>query len=191
MAQRPRVLAGVREPVLEIGFGTGLNLAYYPKHINELHIIEPNPGMRPILRRRLRNSPIKVRPAQLLNGRALPFAENAFECVVCTWTLCSIAEVGFSLSEIHRVLRPGGTFHFIEHGLSPEPYVARWQHRLNPLQLIIADGCHLNRPIAALVGEQPFIWETDERFHLANTPKFAGYTYRGVVRKTPHSERTR
>jgi SAM-dependent methyltransferase len=185
MAQRPRVLAEVREPVLEIGFGTGQNLTFYPSHIRELYIIEPNPGMMPILRRRLRNSPIRVRPASLLNGRGLPFADCSFESIVCTWTLCSIAEVAFALNEIHRVLRPGGHFHFIEHGLSPEPKVARWQHRLNPLQMIVGDGCHLNRPIADLVHELPFQWEVDERLYLPGLPKIVAYHYRGIVCKVP------
>jgi ubiquinone/menaquinone biosynthesis C-methylase UbiE len=182
-AQRPRVLARVEAPVLEIGFGTGLNLPFYPSAIRELHVIEPNLGMKPLLRRRLRQSPIQVKTAPLRHGRILLYPDEFFQSVVCTWTLCSIAQVDFALEEIYRVLRRGGRFHFVEHGLAPDPEVARWQQRLNRLQMLVADGCHLNRNPVALVSRQPFVWEEDERCYAPQEPRFVGYTYRGVVRK--------
>jgi ubiquinone/menaquinone biosynthesis C-methylase UbiE len=179
---RQEVLAKVYGEVLEIGFGTGLNIPYYPKHIQKLTTIDVNPGMNTLAQKRIDASGIDV-DHQVLDSEKLPMPDNTFDSVVSTWTLCSIAKVEKALQEIHRVLKPGGQFFFIEHGLSNEPKTQVWQNRLTPLQKIIADGCHLNRSIKQLI-ENHFEILTLEQFYEPNFPKVAGYMYKGVATKT-------
>jgi SAM-dependent methyltransferase len=118
------------------------------------------------------------------DGEALPFADGAFDCVVSTWTLCSVGDVGRVLAEVHRVLAPGGRLLYLEHGLSPEAAVARWQRRLGPLQRRFADGCHLDRDFTALLAASPLEAEREERFYLDKVPRFGGYMYRGAALRT-------
>lgn len=178
---RQQVLADVTGEVLEIGFGTGLNLSYYPESIHKLVAIDANPGVHKLAEKRLQTSSITV-DHRVLNGEALPMPDHSFDSVVSTWTLCSIAKVEQALEEIHRVLKPGGRFFFIEHGLSHEPEVQVWQNRLNPIQKVIAGGCHLNRNIRQLV-EAQFGNVTLEEFYADKEPKFIGYLYKGVATK--------
>ena len=117
---RSELLADVGGEVLEIGFGTGLNLPHYPEHVRRITTVDPNPGMNKLARRRIAESGIAV-DQRALGGEALPFEDETFDCVVSTWTLCSIPEVGRALGEVYRVLRPGGRFVFLEHGLSDDP----------------------------------------------------------------------
>jgi len=179
---RAELLQKVTGNVLEIGFGTGLNLAYYPHSIEKITAIDPNPGMNSRAARRVRDSALPIE-SQALNGEQLPMADNTFDSVVSTWTLCSIAKVNQALQEIHRVLKPGGQFFFIEHGLSDDPNIQIWQNRLNPVQKIIGDGCHLNRNIQALV-EAQFDRVTLERFDMESLPRVGSHTYKGVAIKT-------
>lgn len=178
---RQEVLSEVSGEVLEIGFGTGLNLPHYPEPIQKLTAIDPNSGMNALARKRIQSSRIIV-ANRVLNGENLPMDDNSFDSVVSTWTLCSIAKVEQALLEIHRVLKPGGKFFFIEHGLSDDPKVQVWQHRLTPLQKIIADGCHLDRNMKKLVENQFEVLKL-EQFYMEETPKFAGYMYKGVATK--------
>ena len=159
---RREVLANVTGEVLEIGFGTGINLSYYPKSIQKLVAIDTNPGVRVLAQKRIQKSHISV---------------------VSTWTLCSIANVEQALQEIYRVLKPGGKFFFVEHGLSNEPQVQVWQNRLTPIQKVIADGCHFNRNIRQII-EKQFDSVTLKEFYAEKTPKFVGYLYQGVATKT-------
>jgi len=179
---RQQVLAGIEGDVLEIGFGTGLNLPYYPNAVRKLAVVDPNPGANRLAQRRIAASGIEVEVHQL-SGEALPMADRRFDCAVSTWTLCSIPKVEQALQEIRRVLKPGGCFRFVEHGLSPDPKVRQWQHRLNPLQKMIGDGCNLNRDMAALVAEAGFEIVELEQLYLENTPQFLGYLYRGAAVK--------
>ncbi|MGL4617520.1 class I SAM-dependent methyltransferase [Chroococcidiopsis sp.] len=182
MAQyRKEVLANVTGEVLEIGFGTGLNLSYYPENIDKLVAIDANPGVHNLAQKRIQKSGITV-DNRVLNGENLPMADNTFDSVVSTWTLCSIAKVEQALQEIYRVLKPGGKFFFVEHGLSNEPQVQVWQNRLTPIQKVIADGCHLNRNIRQLV-EKQFDLVTVKEFYAEKIPKFVGYLYQGVATK--------
>ncbi|MDZ4873425.1 MAG: 2-methoxy-6-polyprenyl-1,4-benzoquinol methylase, mitochondrial [Chroococcidiopsis cubana SAG 39.79] len=182
MAQyRREVLANVTGEVLEIGFGTGLNLSYYPESIDKLVAIDANPGVHNLARKRIQKSHITV-DNRVLNGENLPMADNTFDSVVSTWTLCSITKVEQALQEIYRVLKPGGKFFFVEHGLSNEPQVQVWQNRLNPIQKVIGDGCHLNRNIRQLI-EKRFDTVTLKEFYAEKTPKFVGYLYQGVATK--------
>jgi ubiquinone/menaquinone biosynthesis C-methylase UbiE len=179
---RRELLATVSGRILEIGFGTGLNLPHYPRHVRHLTALDPSAGMGWRARRRIARCGIDVdlRPE---GGERLPFADGAFDSVVSTLTLCSIADVGAALSEVCRVLRRGGQFVFLEHGLSPDAGVRQWQRRLNGLEMRLAGGCRLDRPIRALVAAQPFASLAVTEFYLKKIPKTHGYLYRGTATK--------
>ncbi|WP_232432237.1 class I SAM-dependent methyltransferase [Chamaesiphon minutus] len=179
---RQIVLADAVGSVLEIGFGTGLNLAYYPQgRVEKITTVDVNPGMNKLAQKRIAASSIKV-DYQVLNGEKLPMADDTFDTVVSTWTLCSIKQVETAIAEIHRVLKPGGKFLFIEHGLSNEPNIQTWQHRITPIQKVIGDGCHLNRQIRLLIAKQFNNLDVRE-FYSPNTPKIGGYFYQGIAIK--------
>ncbi|MEM1292532.1 MAG: class I SAM-dependent methyltransferase [Cyanobacteria bacterium P01_H01_bin.162] len=178
---RQEVLADVTGQVLEIGFGTGLNLAHYPATVSSLTVIDPNPGVAAIAQPRIDASPLPI-TSKPLRGESLAFADETFDWVVSTWTLCSIANLDQALQEIRRVLKPGGKFTFIEHGLSDDPKLQPWQHRLTPLQKRIADGCHLNRAIAPLV-ETYLPIESLKTYYAKGLPKVGGFFYQGVAVK--------
>jgi ubiquinone/menaquinone biosynthesis C-methylase UbiE len=180
--QRRQLLATAGGSVLEIGFGTGLNLPFYSEGVRKITTIEPNAGMNKLAQRRIKQSGIEV-DQRVLSGEQLPFGDNTFDCVVSTFTLCSIEKVGHALAEIHRALRPSGRFLFLEHGLSPEPGVQKWQHRLNWLQMRIGDGCRLDRNIKEIVNAQPFSSVDSNEFYLEQMPKTHGYAYRGIAMK--------
>jgi ubiquinone/menaquinone biosynthesis C-methylase UbiE len=179
---REELLSGVSGEVLEIGFGTGLNLPHYPGHVSKITTVDPNPGMHGKAQKRIKKSGIKVEQ-QLLSSEELPFDEAIFDCVVSTFTLCSIEDVIRALGEVHRVLRPGGQFVFLEHGLSPDPSVQKWQRRLNRLERLLGDNCRLDRNVRQLVENQPFGSITIAEFSLEKTPRTHGYIYQGVARK--------
>ena len=178
---RKQLLREVSGDVLEIGFGTGLNLPHYPAGVTSLTTVDPNEGMSAIAQKRIDASPIPV-TNKVLSGENLPMADASFDNVVCTWTLCSIPNVKKALSEAYRVLKPGGRFYFIEHGLSNEPGIQTWQNRLTPIQKVVADGCHINRQINELVGAA-FDQLEVKAFYAANLPKVMGYFYQGVARR--------
>ncbi len=179
---RRQVLAKVQGEVLEIGFGTGLNLPYYPAHVEKITTVDVNAGVNALAQKRIRASTIAI-DNRVLNGENLPMADNTFDSVVSTWTLCSITNVEQALREIHRVLKPGGRFFFVEHGLSDDPKLQLWQNRLTPLQKVIADGCHLNRNIQQLV-QQQFASVSLEKFYAEQTSRVFGYLYQGIATKT-------
>jgi ubiquinone/menaquinone biosynthesis C-methylase UbiE len=177
-ALRSRTLAGSRGRVLELGFGTGLNLHHYPPEVQRIVAVDPNPGMAELARERMARVGIEVEHHQTTAER-LPFDSGSFDSVVCTLTLCSIPDVAASLAEVHRVLRPGGQFLFCEHGLHPEPGVSAWQNRLNPLWKKVFDGCHINRDMTQLVGASGLRLDPVEHPQMKSMPKFAGYMYLG------------
>jgi SAM-dependent methyltransferase len=179
---RREALADVGDEVLEIGFGTGLNLPHFPVHVRRLTTVDPYPGMNRIAQRRIARSGIEV-DQRALSGEALPFANETFDCVVSTWTLCSIPDVRRALGEVYRVLKPGGRFVFLEHGLSDNAGVRRWQRRLNPFQRRLADGCRLDLDIEAVVRGQPFRDVKVVQFVMERTPRTHGTMYRGVATK--------
>jgi ubiquinone/menaquinone biosynthesis C-methylase UbiE len=180
--QRHALLAGAGGRVLEIGFGTGLNLPHYPRKVHQLTAVDPSAGMTRRARRRIQRSGITV-DLRAAGGEQLPFDDGAFDCVVSTLTLCSIDAVERALAEVYRVLRPGGRFLFLEHGLSPDPAVQKWQRRLNGLQQRLAGGCRLDRPIGALMAVQPFAATEVSEFYLERMPRTHGYVYRGTATK--------
>jgi ubiquinone/menaquinone biosynthesis C-methylase UbiE len=115
-------------------------------------------------------------------AEALPFADASFDAVASTFTLCSLADPALALAELRRVLRPGGVFAFLEHGLAPEPKVARWQRRLTPLQRLIGDGCRLDRMVGELIAGSGFTIEQLEAGYQPGGPKVASYLYQGLAR---------
>ncbi|MFP6583150.1 MAG: methyltransferase domain-containing protein [Candidatus Hydrogenedentota bacterium] len=179
---RVAVLADVKGDIFEVGFGTGLNLLHYPESVKRITTADVNPSMGKIAKRRIDASPIEVNH-DVLNAEVLPYEDASFDTVVCTWTLCSIPDVGAALSEMHRILRPGGRFHFVEHGLADDLKVRAWQHRLTPLQKRIGDGCRLNRDMKELIGDHHFSYDRLEMFYLPKSPRFAGFMYQGVASK--------
>lgn len=179
---RQLLLQSVSGQVLEIGFGTGLNVPYYGDKVTALTAVDPNTGMAAIAAPRIQASKVDI-TLQTASAEVLPMVTESFDAVVCTWTLCSIRHIDKALAEVHRVLKPGGKFFFIEHGLSPEPGVSTWQRRITPLQRRIADGCHLDRPMAALV-KAVFEQVELEEFYAKDLPKLLGYFYKGVAIKS-------
>jgi ubiquinone/menaquinone biosynthesis C-methylase UbiE len=179
---RKMLLAGAKGQVLEVGFGTGVNLPYYPPGIPKITALDSNPGMERLARKRIQAAWIPVE-TQVLSSERLPMADNSFDTVVSTLTMCSIRHLPQALRELYRVLKPGGRLLFLEHGLSPDPSVQAWQHRLTPLSKFLGDGCHLNRDIKQFVEAQPFSAVTLENYYLEDAPKIAGYMYHGTAAK--------
>lgn len=179
---RARVVAPLDGEVLEIGFGSGLNVPHYPSAIRRVRAVDPATVGRKLAARRVAASPVPVDYVGL-DGEDLPLGDGSVDHVLTTFTLCTIPDVERALAEVTRVLRPGGTFHFLEHGRSPEPRVARWQDRLTPLQRRLGGGCHLNRPIDELVGHMGLRVGEIDNYHLKG-PRALGYMYEGTATKT-------
>jgi ubiquinone/menaquinone biosynthesis C-methylase UbiE len=174
---RSAIVGRARGTVLEVGVGSGANLPYYGASVEQLYALEPSPPLLARARDLAQRMPFAV---ELLPGRgeALPLADASVDTVVVTFTLCTIAGVQRSLHEMRRVLRPGGSVLFAEHGLAPDRRVARWQHRLNPLWRPLAGGCNLDRDIAALLRGANFrIAKLDTGY--ARGPRFASFIYAG------------
>ena len=178
---RQEILADVKGKVLEIGFGTGLNLPYYPDNIKTIITVDANPKINKLAQKRIQSSDITV-DCKILNGESLPMADSTFDSVVSTFTLCSIANVEQALAEIYRVIKPGGKFFFVEHGLSNEPKIQLWQNRLTPIEKVIAGGCHLNRNIRQIV-ENQFDTVSLKELYADNSPKIGAYLYKGIATK--------
>ncbi|HEY2642041.1 MAG TPA: class I SAM-dependent methyltransferase [Streptosporangiaceae bacterium] len=179
---RERVAADLRGEVLEVGFGSGLNVTHYPPEVSRVLAVDPATVGRKLAAKRIAVSPVSVEFIGL-DGQQIPLESASVDQVLTTWTLCSIPDVERALSEIRRVLRPGGSLHFVEHGRSPDRGVARWQDRLTPLQRRVAGGCHLNRPIDLLVaGSGLTIARLDN--YYAKAPKTFGYMFEGTATKS-------
>lgn len=181
---RAPTLAPASGRILEIGFGTGANLAHYDPSIRALEIVEPDTALHIRAARRIAASDRHVRVHQL-SAETLPFDADSFDTVVSTFTLCSIPAVETALAEVRRVLRPGGQFLFLEHGLSPDPAVALWQRRLTPLQKRIGGGCHLDRPVRTLLTAASLTVDsaTVREHYVRGLPRVVGWFTRGIARK--------
>jgi ubiquinone/menaquinone biosynthesis C-methylase UbiE len=179
---RQELLATAYGNVLEIGAGTGLNLPNYPAQVGRITTVDPNPGMNKLLRLRSEKAGIEV-DQRVTSGEDLPFGDATFDCVVTTMTLCSIPKVDLAVRELFRVLRPGGRYLFLEHGLCPDSKISKWQHRLNWLQKILAAGCRLDLDVRATVASQPFVSLEIDNFYRERVPRIHGYMYRGVAVK--------
>lgn len=177
---RRRTLAPARGRILEIGLGTGRNLEFYPRTVKRIEAIDPDFDLDRLAMPRLKKAAIAV-DFHHMSAEHLPFQDASFDTVVSTLTMCSIPDIEHALGEVRRVLRPGGQFLFLEHGLAPEPGVAKWQHRLTPLQKKIGGGCHLDRPIRQLLEDARFRLEPVRNYYLKQVPRIVGYMSEGVA----------
>jgi len=177
---RQRVCAGLSGDVLEIGFGSGLNVPHYPAAVRNVAAVEPSEVGWRLASKRLTAAVVPVERSGL-DGQRLPFADGSFDAALSTWTLCTIPDAVAALRELRRVLRPGAALYFAEHGLAPDVAVARWQHRLTPVQRRLAGGCHLDRPIADLLVAAGLRVQRLQTSYQPRTPRFLGYLYEGVA----------
>ncbi|MCB1320368.1 MAG: class I SAM-dependent methyltransferase [Leptospiraceae bacterium] len=179
---RGEVLEAVSGRVLEIGFGTGLNLPHYSATVAELIAVDPCSRCLQLADDRIRSAPFPVRIISAdETGARIDLPDDSMDAVVSTWSLCTIPDAVQALRECRRILKADGRLHFVEHGRSPESGVARWQDRLTPMQKIIGGGCHLNRPIAGLIESAGFRIENLRTFY--NSPvKVGSYMYAGTAR---------
>ena len=179
-ALRERVCAGLAGEVVEIGFGSGHNVPHYPVAVTRVAAVEPSDVGWRLAAGRLRAAAVPVQRAGL-DGQALPFADASFDAALSTFTLCTIPDAEQALREVRRVLRPGGRFHFVEHGLAPDAGVRRWQARLEPLQRRLAGGCHLTRRIDDLVTGAGLRLVRLDRQYVPKEPRTHGAAYEGVA----------
>jgi SAM-dependent methyltransferase len=176
---RSRVASRLSGDVLEVGFGSGLNVPHYPAEVRRVLAVDPATVGRRLARRRVAASRVPIEHLDLDGGR-LPLADGSVDHVLVTWTMCTIPDVTGALADMRRVLRAGGQLHFVEHGRSPDPGVASWQDRLNPLQRFWAGGCNLNRRIDRLVEGAGFELAHLDTFYVPG-PRPFGYMYEGVA----------
>lgn len=168
--------------VLEIGVGSGLNMAFYTSAVTKLYALEPHEKLREKARVPAAKAPFPVEFLGL-GGENIPLADASVDQVVCAWVLCSIPDVEQALSEMHRVMKPGGTLLFVEHGRAHTHRLAAWQDRLTPAWRCLAGGCHLNRQPTQLLQQAGFALEkVDEGF--LKGPKVLTYHYKGLARRT-------
>ena len=181
--RRAATAAGLSGTIVEIGFGSGLSVSHYPKEVKRVFAVDPSS-----VGKKLAAGRVALNPAVIdyvgLDGEDLPLDDASVDHALSTWTLCTIPDPERALREIWRVLRPGGTLHFIEHGRSPHLGVARWQDRLTPLQQRVAGGCHLNRKIDEMITSTGFVL-TSLHHPAISGPKVFSYMYEGIATKYP------
>jgi SAM-dependent methyltransferase len=177
---RRRVCAGLAGEVVEIGFGSGLNVPFYPAAVTRVDAVEPaDLGWR-LAARRIAAASVPVRRSGL-DGQSLPLADQSHDSALSTWTMCTIPDAAAALREVRRVLRPGATMHFLEHGLAPDEPVRRWQRRLSPLHQRLAGGCRLTQPITGLLADAGFTVTDLDVFYQKGIPKFTGAYFLGTA----------
>jgi SAM-dependent methyltransferase len=178
---RAQATDGLAGRVVEVGFGSGLNVPLYPPDVDVVLAVEPARLARKLAERRIAASRVPIEHVGL-DGQQLPLDDASCDAALITFTLCTVPDPAQALSEVRRVLRPEGTVHFLEHGLSPEGGVARWQHRIEPLQRRLADGCHLTRDPTGLVERAGFVMGHNEQ-RYASGPKPWSWITLGVAAK--------
>lgn len=166
---RQEVCAGLHGEVLELGFGSGPNLRHYPPAVTNVLVVEPNEVA---WKRAQPHIEAFGRPVERigLDGAHLQLADTSVDAVLSTYTLCTIPDLESALAEVHRVLRPGGQLHFVEHGLAPDAAVARWQQRLQPLWGKLAGGCHITRDIPTILADAGFTLDEHRSFYAEKKP---------------------
>jgi SAM-dependent methyltransferase len=183
--QRAKLVPKAAGRVLELGIGGGLNLAFYdPAKVSSVSGVDPSDGLRARALKAPRPDGLAVEVREG-TAEALPFEDKSFDCVVCTYTLCSVQDPAAALSEAKRVLKPGGRFLFCEHGLAPDADVARWQRRIEPFWKRFAGGCHLTRPVRGAIEQAGFVCDTVETMYLPKTPRPLGWNEWGEARAAP------
>ncbi len=180
---RARVAAGLSGEVLEVGFGSGRNVPHLPPSVTRLLAVDPAVVGRRLAADRIAASPVPVEFVGL-DGQSLPVEDESVDHVLVTWSLCTIPDVERALGEVHRVLRPGGSLHFVEHGRSPKPSAARLQDRMTPVWRRVAGGCHLNRPIPELLAAAGLTVERLDSYR-AGGPEIVGRMFEGRATKQP------
>ncbi len=181
-AERARLIPAASGVVLEIGVGSALNIPLYSRAVKRLYALDPSVELWRLGCGRVGNAPFPIEFVRS-SAESIPLSDDTVDTVVSTWTLCAIPNPTAALNEMRRVLRPQGTFMFIEHGWSPDPRVRAWQERLNPVWRRVAGGCNLDRQIDRLIGESGFQMSAVERGY-GSGPKPFSYLYRGVARPT-------
>lgn len=176
--EREAVISQAKGITLEVGIGTGLNLPFYSGRVTQLHAVDPNPGMEKQLRKKVDHLPFPF-DFYLSGAEALPFPDNHFDTVLSTLVLCSLPQLDLALTEIHRVLKPGGLYLFLEHGLAPPSGTRFFQHLCNPIQRLCGDGCRLTVPINDEIEKSPLRLESLDRYYKKGLPKILGYFYKG------------
>ena len=176
---RARVAAELEGEVLEIGFGSGLNIPYYPAGLKRVRAVDPATAGRKLAAKRAAACGVPIEYIGA-DAEALPVGDASVDHVLSTWTLCTIPDAMRALAEIRRVLRPGGAFRFVEHGLAPDAGVARRQQWLTPLQCRVFGGCHLNRRIDQLVAAAGLELTRLDTYYMKG-PRALGYTFEGVA----------
>jgi len=177
MKQREKVVPHAEGTVLELGCGSGTNFGFYrPEAVERLFALEPAPGMVRRAREALAGHALEARTEVLETGaEAIPLDDNTVDTAVITFVLCTIPDWQAALAEVRRVLRPTGRILFSEHGLAPDPGVAKWQRRIEPVWKPLAGGCHLTRDVAGLLTAGGFRLDGAETMYLPSTPKIAGF----------------
>ena len=183
-AVRARVCEGLHGAVMEVGFGTALNTRYYPSEVSKVVAIEPSRVCMRIAEPRIAKTSVPVEYGGL-TGERLDMPSAEFDAVLSTWTLCTISNLQGVLAEMRRVLKPGGAFHFVEHGHAPDESVARWQERLEPLNKRLAGGCHLTRRIPESIEKAGFTLDQLDTYYFKGEPKVFGHTFEGRAKKLP------
>jgi SAM-dependent methyltransferase len=177
---RHRVCAGLSGDVVEIGFGAGLNLPHLPPAVTCVWAVEPSATALRLSAERREASPVPVVVAGD-DAQPLDLPEHRFDAALCTWVLCGIPDAGAALAEVTRVLKPGASLHFVEHGLAPDPDVVRRQRRANRLNKVVS-GCLLDNDVATLLAASPLtVTQLDTRYE-PGAPRTAGYMYEGRAR---------
>lgn len=179
---RGRVCAGLTGHVLEIGFGTGLNLPHMSPAVTALSAVDPMKNGRVLAKVRLAASRVPVDFVGL-DGQTIPLEDESVDSALSTWTLCSVPDPVAAVREIRRVLRPGGRLQFVEHGRSPDPRVFAWQQRLNPIQRRLACGCTLDSDIPHIITSGGLSVDHLDTYYAKGEPKAQGWTFEGSARR--------
>jgi ubiquinone/menaquinone biosynthesis C-methylase UbiE len=175
---RRRVCAGLSGDVVEVGFGTGLNVTYYPDEVTRVFAVEPSRVCMQLAEKRIARSKVHIELAGL-TGEHLDLPSETFDAVLSTWTLCTIPNLSAALDELRRVLKSGGTFHFVEHGHAPDAPTVKWQRRIEPINKKLAGGCHLTRNVPEYIERAGFQIEHLDSYYFEGEPKPFGFTFEG------------